>query len=1032
MDAGRLFKPAGAALLRAAAVSPGGGVPRWPDLADADDCRVWLGEVWPAAGEAVGLASGALAARVGQILGGAPVTDRQVRGAATTVIRYLLRSGGRATPFALFAGVAPARFGPGVSLRAGDRHRSKVRADAAWLGEIIDRLESGPILCRVEVVFNDLAVERGGRLTLPRADGWVEIPLTPPVSAARDAAREPRGFAALVELVASRFPGVDAGRVEALLRHLVAQGFLLSGLRAPMTNPDPLGHLVTALRRAGAADPGEAEPLLADLEQIQTGIGELNALPTVQAQSEPRAVLVAAMDRIGPQRRSPLAVDLLLDCDLRLPTSVASDLATAAGILTRLGREPLGPARWADYHRRFVERYGVSAAVPVTDVVDPAAGLGYPAGYPGSALPVPPEAVSKRDQRLLALAWRALEVGGPLDLTDALIDEITDGDLFDARLLQAHGEIAGRLYARSLEAVDAGDYVLTVTPARAAGTLSARFLAATGDRAMEQIYREAPAIHKGAAAVQLSCPPRFTRGQNVARLPQFLPEVLTVGEATTGGRRLAPADLALTATGRGLLLLEAATGRIVDPQVYHALALDRQLPPLARFLANVPRAYAAALTSFTFGPPAVALPHLPEVRYGRIILAPERWRLDTADLLVPGASAADWHDGLDRWRRRERCPQVVELADGDMTLRLDLAVPAHAAILRDHLGENGSVLLNRAVTEDGLAWIGRAHEIVVPVVRAGPPTPNKLGPLLVRRVNADGDRPGAPDSRWISARVHTHPAAMDDLIATHLPDLRAQLGGATLWMVRYRNPELTDHLRIRIAAGGPEQPARLAAFGRWVAALAATGAVGAIAFDTYFPETGRYGSEATLDAAEAMFCADTAAAIGALRHPPTGMHPDTLTALSMLDLAEAFLGGLPRAADHLAASAVPRQAVNHDIVRATTRLARHGVPRSLPFLPGDLAQAWEARAETLITYRAALPAQMDAATVLASLLHLSFNRHRGIDREREAACLRLTRSAALAWRAAQPPGSDAAHRRCSSPTLTHGTRPALPATRTPA
>ncbi|ONH33612.1 hypothetical protein BL253_00910 [Pseudofrankia asymbiotica] len=209
MDAGRLFEPAGAALLRAAAVSPGGGVPRWPDLADTDDCRGWLGEVWPAASEAVGLASGALAARVGQILGGVPVTDRRVRGAATTVIRYLLRSGGRATPFALFAGVAPARFG--------------------------------------------------------------------------------------------------TGRVEAILRHLVAEGFLLSGLRAPMTVPDPLGHLVTALRRAGAADLAEAAPLLADLEQIETGIGECNALPTVQAQSEPRAVLVAAMDRIGPQRRSPLA-----------------------------------------------------------------------------------------------------------------------------------------------------------------------------------------------------------------------------------------------------------------------------------------------------------------------------------------------------------------------------------------------------------------------------------------------------------------------------------------------------------------------------------------------------------------------------------------------------------------------------------------------------------------------------------------------------------------------------------------------------
>jgi hypothetical protein len=44
---------------------------------------------------------------------------------------------------------------------------------------------------------------------------------------------------------------------------------------------------------------------------------------------------------------------------------------------------------------------------------------------------------------------------------------------------------------------------------------------------------------------------------------------------------------------------------------------------------------------------------------------------------------------------------------------------------------------------------------------------------------------------------------------------------------------------------------------------------------------------------------------------------------------------------------------------------------------------------------------MDAATVVRSLLHLSFNRLRGINREHEAACLRLARGAALAWRAAE-------------------------------
>ncbi|MCK9924210.1 lantibiotic dehydratase family protein [Frankia sp. AgPm24] len=425
---GMLYQPAGPALLRAAARPLDGVVSDWPVLEDAAACRGWLARVWPQAREPVGLASGALAARVEQIVAGHPVADRRVRAAAATVVRYLVRSGGRSTPFALFAGVAPARFGQVASVRIGDRHRSTLRADAAWLDEIVSRLEAGPVLARMEVVFNSLAVERAGRLVVPRADGHVEIPLTPPVRLVMDTARGPGRFAELADRLDEKFAGVGRERIEALLRQLVAEQFLTSGLRAPMTETAPLGHLVAALQRAGACDLAEVGLLADELAAIHARLGELNAAPELGAQAGPRADLIAVMDRVSPQQRSPMAVDLVLDCDLHLPMSVASDMAVAADVLTRLGREPLGPAAWADYHRRFVERYGVDSVVPLIDVLDGASGLGYPAGYPGSVLPIPAATVSDRDQRLLALAWKALADNGRLELTDALIEHATARD----------------------------------------------------------------------------------------------------------------------------------------------------------------------------------------------------------------------------------------------------------------------------------------------------------------------------------------------------------------------------------------------------------------------------------------------------------------------------------------------------------------------------------------------------------------------------------------------------------------------------
>ncbi|MGH3623816.1 MAG: lantibiotic dehydratase [Sciscionella sp.] len=972
---------------------------------DAEDCRSWLVDVWPSAGEAIGLASSALAARIEQILGGHPVPASVVRAVTGTVVRYLLRAGGRATPFGVFAGVAPARFGSQASVELGDRHRSTCKADAAWLDDIVDRLENGGLLPRLKVVFNSLVTERAGWLVVPHAETRAEIALSAPVRVVRDSARDPVAFTDLRAALTEAFPDVSANRVESMLRELVAQRLLLTCLRAPMIHADPLGHLVAALSECGASDLAETAWLLAELERIHTGIEALNELSEVKAQAEPRAAVVVSMDRINSQARSPVVVNLALDCEVCLPESVADDMAVAADVLARLGREPLGPEAWAAFHRRFVDHYGTDTVVPLAQVLDGPSGLGYPAGYPGSVLPQPDDTVTDRDRRLLALAWQALADGGRLELTDAMIEWVTEGDLFDERFIQPHLEIAARIQAASLDAVQAGDYRLAVSPARSAGTLSARFQQVTRDAMMVDAYRGAPVMHEGAVPVQLSCPPMFVRGQNVARLPPFLPTVLALGEPPMPQGEscvLRPEDLALTATGRGLLLVTLRDQRIVDPQVFHALALERQMPPLARFLAHVSRAYAAAFTHFDFGPAATALPHLPEVRYRRTVLAPERWKIRADELPDRGATMAIWHRELRQWRERYSCPSTMELADGDMTLRMNLDVSAHAAILREHLRDkNATATLNRAPAETDYGWIGHAHEIVAPIFRAGKPAPNKLGPaVLVRRSNTDGHRPADPDARWLSASLYTHPDAMDDIIAIHLPTLLAAVDDAPTWIVRYRNPEQTDHLRIRIRTGGSTPAAIATAFGAWSAELTNKGVAGRAGLDTYYPEIGRYGGGAAMDAAEAVFCTDTRAAIITLRRLPNGMHPDTLTALSMLDIAEAFCGGMHAAVDYLALRSFRNpQTIDRAAVAVATRLARHGVPRRLLQLPDDLAAAWSQRADALATYRATLPTSYDPATVLNSLLHLHFNRHRGIDRDHEGACTRLVRSAAFAWRA---------------------------------
>lgn len=101
-------------------------------------------------------------------------------------------------------------------------------------------------------------------------------------------------------------------------------------------------------------------------------------------------------------------------------------------------------------------------------------------------------------------------------------------------------------------------------------------------------------------------------------------------------------DLAVTATHDGLYLVSLSRRCVVEPQVFHALALEKQPPPLARFIAHLGRAFTARWHEFDWGPLAGRLPRLPRVRYGRTVLHPAQWRLDATHLPLTG--------GLDAWR----------------------------------------------------------------------------------------------------------------------------------------------------------------------------------------------------------------------------------------------------------------------------------------------------------------------------------------------------------------------------------------------
>ncbi len=999
-----MYRPLDALLVRLA-VCPPDRVGLWPDLTGPEAgvlaWRRWLDEVLRVPGFAVAVeqASPVLADRVRAILDGR-VTEADARRVVISVLRYLLRATTRSTPFGLFAGIAPARTGAVGTARIGEDHQPIVRLDAQWLTAVIDQLEADPsIRPHLLVRANNLLIERDGELLLENRPSptpgesptHVLVRASAPVRAALDLARAPIGARELAEKLAAGF-ATTPEVTDALIANMIEQRLLLTSLRPLTATSDPLAHVI---RAAEAADIGHAG--------VMTGLHHLHREMTRCSLAREGASAAACRRRLAetaaavmpPGAPAPIAFDLRLDCDVTVPDTVIRAATGAAHLLARITAPPA--TGWPSWHRRFLDRYGPTALVPIGDAVDPDLGVGYPAGYTSGSAPGQP-ALTGRDRTLLALAQHAALTGRrTITLDEATITELSGSDPNGP---QPSFELTVCVDAPSMRAIEAGEYELTVTAvSRAAGTVTGRFLDMLEfddlDR-MTAAYATIPTVTRGALRVQLSAATPHLNTANVARAPRLLP-LLVLGEYHDEQPDTIPlSDIAVTATSRSLHLVSLSRRQVVEPVTFNAVNLVGFSLPLVRFLVESPTALHAGCTAFDWGA-AAGLPFLPSVRYGRTVLSPAQWRLAATDLPGPDALWAEFRRALTDWQESTGCPRRVYLGHSDQRIGLDLDESAHHALLRDYLRRNPHAVLGAAPDAEANSWIGgHHHEIVIPMASTAEPVSAPRLPDHTVRVRDHGHLPGHGDRLYL--KVYARPDQQTAILTRHLPTLRDQLdSGASCWFLRYADPE--PHLRLRVTG------ITLAMAAEWTAGLRQTGLTARVQIDTYFPETARFGGPAALPAAEAYFTVDSAAAVAQLTATtgqPTAV-VTALTAASLFDLTIALLGNPDQAAEWLISNTRAHQpGPSRTLYRKAlawadpTRLDRLA---ALPHGP-RLLDTWAQRRDALTCYRDQLHATGSTATdLMPDLIHLHHTRVAGPDLNGERACLHLARAAALAWTA---------------------------------
>ena len=372
-------------------------------------------------------------------------------------------------------------------------------------------------------------------------------------------------------------------------------------------------------------------------------------------------------------------------------------------------------------------------------------------------------------------------------------EKVTQLESWEPAALTAPQSLDLSIFAVSESAADlvAGRFQIVVGPnlgAMAAGRNLGRFADLLGEQApfaMEEVGSAESAQHPDCLWTELAyLPPRF-RSANVAVRPHARAYEITIG--TSPGRppdHVIPLNELVVGTRHGRFYVRwPARCAEVIACAGHMLN-NIQAPDVCRFLEDVRRDGRAQFSSFDWGA-AAALPVLPRIQSGRIVLSLARWRLDAgAGANLQLNSSAGFFSSFSRWRADRLVPRYVYLSFGDNRLLLDLDDPAQADQLRSELrrlGENAQLLLEEALPGPQHAWVGGPDgrfitELMVPLVLRSVRGDSKTATSSPRPFPSftSADRVRLPGSDWLFAKLYCPRAFEDDLLVGPVAELCLQ------------------------------------------------------------------------------------------------------------------------------------------------------------------------------------------------------------------------------------------------------------------
>lgn len=792
-----------------------------------------------------------------------------------SLLKYIIRMSTRPTPFGIMAGINISNLTYENDKFEINNFNKICRVDIEWLFNLIKNLEN-IYYDKLSFKINSCVFINGNRAILPYSTDKenihtkideISIRCTNAFKNIYEFCSQDRSFNEIISNLKIQYKNIDTNILTSFVKELIQKEFLISSLRPPLTANDQFDYLLTEIKsKLGDID------LLHHLIEIKFLIDQYK--DTEPGDGEELYLSIYNKMIALYKCNNPLEVDMKINFDYcQLNKNIILEINELLNILFLINNTNSEYSKIMEQYKiLFIETYGTDREVNILELLNEDKGIGAPTSYSGNLNRRIIQPNNLNENNNIHQYFYSKYVDALLNNKDTI--EIDDLELEKLNLnSNRFDHIPDSLEINLFLKMHDGKKVYYLGPnlgSIAAGKSFGRFsyMCDKSDEFFETLNKSYKNILNDDNYIlcELSYLSKNIRNSNVTRnITKSDYEIsLFTNSSKNYKNSLDLKNIFIGIENNKFYAREKISNKKIIFSINNMLN-PNLAPDVIRFLYEIMFQDQIMWYDFPWDKIFIDSIYLPQIKYKNFILTPEKWKI-RLDLLGLNKKSTfiEFKNAFKQYKEKYRVKRYFYITFSDNRILIDSNNDILLRILFNEI-KNTEVVINSSENYEEIVTYNNEHyvsEFIIPLIRQY---------KFDKKINANNEinkldsninnmsREISPFDNWLYFKLYGVTSRENEIITEYFEKFLNKLINNNLikkyFFIKYVDPEY--HIRLRINADKKNLLELYPQISVWLNELKSNGLIRKYVIDSYNREIERYGGENLIDYAEDIFSVDS-------------------------------------------------------------------------------------------------------------------------------------------------------------------------------